>query len=79
MTVTIIHKHNKRPEADKSLRTLMLIYNSFVKVRPFCIVQPNGGKRAYNRDEMKKLGPEYDKAASEAVVGGTGCTFLRAK
>jgi len=48
-----------------------MVYNPYTTRKPFCIIQENGERTVYDRDEIKELGQKYDNAASKAIIAGS--------
>jgi len=46
----------------------ILVWNSLVHSRPFCLIQEDGYRKTYNWDELSKKGKKYTDAAHEAIM-----------
>ena len=57
-------------EAKEVMKETM-VYNPYITRKPFCIIQENGERTVYDRDEIKELGQKYDNAASKAIIAGS--------
>ena len=45
-----------------------VIYNPLVHRKPFCLIQANGDRKVYTRDELKRMGTKYDLAAKNSII-----------